>query len=103
VCGAQGGICKYIFLSPVASCFLYKAKDLSAPSHIWRKPDGCLGGTVLRKPTHTSLYLNIGSHHHPSSKQVRALHDQGTFHHKQEFLEVTFRKMSYSDSSGTKS
>jgi hypothetical protein len=25
---------KYIFFNPVACCFLYKAKDLSAPPHI---------------------------------------------------------------------
>jgi hypothetical protein len=30
--GAQGGICKYIFFNLIA-CSLYKAKDLSAPSH----------------------------------------------------------------------
>jgi hypothetical protein len=28
---SSGGICKYIFFNPVACCFLYKAKDLSAP------------------------------------------------------------------------
>jgi hypothetical protein len=32
VCGDQGGICKVnTFFNPVACCFLYKAKDLSAP------------------------------------------------------------------------
>jgi hypothetical protein len=33
VCGAQGGICRVnsFFFNPVACCFLYKAKDLSAP------------------------------------------------------------------------
>jgi hypothetical protein len=28
---SSGGICKYIFFNPVACCFLYEAKDLSAP------------------------------------------------------------------------
>jgi hypothetical protein len=39
VCGGQGGICKVntFFFNPVA-CFLYKAKDLSAPSYtIWNQ------------------------------------------------------------------
>jgi hypothetical protein len=30
-CVELGGICKFIFFNPVAFCFLYKAKDLSAP------------------------------------------------------------------------
>jgi hypothetical protein len=35
---------------------------------IRRKEDGSLGHTVYRKPTHTDLYLNGQSHHHPSQK-----------------------------------
>ena len=31
-----------------------------------RHPDGTLGHSVYRKPTHTDLYLNGGSHHHPA-------------------------------------
>jgi hypothetical protein len=48
VCGAQGGICKYIFFNPVGCCFLYKAKDLSAPlvfDHT--DPDAEICGTDL--------------------------------------------------------
>jgi hypothetical protein len=37
---------------------------------IYRRPDGSLGHRVYRKATHTNLYLNAGSHHHPSSKQA---------------------------------
>jgi hypothetical protein len=37
---------------------------------IYRRPDGSLGHKVYRKPTHTNLYLNPGSHHHPSNKQA---------------------------------
>jgi hypothetical protein len=33
VCGAQGGICKYIFFQSHSLLFLYKAKDLSARPH----------------------------------------------------------------------
>jgi hypothetical protein len=35
---------------------------------IHRKRDGTLGHSVYRKPTHTDLYLNGKSHHHPSQK-----------------------------------
>jgi hypothetical protein len=37
---------------------------------IYRRPDGCLGHEVYRKPTHTNFYLNAKSHHHPSNKQA---------------------------------
>ncbi|XP_071450589.1 uncharacterized protein [Hetaerina americana] len=33
---------------------------------IERKRDGSLGHQVFRKPTHTDLYLNGRSHHHPA-------------------------------------
>jgi len=36
---------------------------------IYRKTDGSLGHKVYRKPTHTNLYLQQSSHHHPASKQ----------------------------------
>lgn len=36
---------------------------------IIRKPDGTLGYTVYRKPTHTNRYLNAFSHHHPAQLQ----------------------------------
>jgi hypothetical protein len=37
---------------------------------IYRRPDGSLGHKVYRKPTHSNLYLNAKSHHHPSNKQA---------------------------------
>jgi hypothetical protein len=37
---------------------------------IYRRPDASLGHAVYRKPTHTNLYLNAKSHHHPSNKQA---------------------------------
>ncbi|KAJ4449929.1 hypothetical protein ANN_01336 [Periplaneta americana] len=37
--------------------------------HIHRKADGTLGHGVYRKPTHTDLYLNALSLHHPSQKK----------------------------------
>lgn len=37
---------------------------------VTRYPDGKLGHTVYRKPTHTDRYLNALSHHHPAHKQA---------------------------------
>jgi hypothetical protein len=37
---------------------------------IYRRLDGSLGHKVYRKPTHTNLYINAKSHHHPSNKQA---------------------------------
>jgi hypothetical protein len=37
---------------------------------IYRRPDGSLGHKEYHKPTHTNLYLNAKSHHHPSNKQA---------------------------------
>ena len=37
---------------------------------IYRRPEGALGYKVYRKPTHTPLYLNPGSHQHPSNIQA---------------------------------
>jgi len=36
---------------------------------IYKKTDGSLGHKVYRKPTHTNLYLNQLSRHHPANKQ----------------------------------
>jgi hypothetical protein len=36
--------------------------------HIYGRPHGSLGHKVYCKPTHTNLYLNSTSHHHPSNK-----------------------------------
>ena len=35
--------------------------------NIYRRWDGSMGHKIYRKSTHTDLYLNPGSHHHPSS------------------------------------
>ncbi|XP_023702614.1 uncharacterized protein LOC111861900, partial [Cryptotermes secundus] len=73
---------------------------------IYRRPDGSLGHTVYRKPTHTNLYLNAKSHHHPSSKQAalstlvhraRALCDQESLRAELEFLKDIFRRNGYND------
>ena len=37
---------------------------------VYKKQNGGLGHKVYRKPTHTNLYLNGGSHHHPAQKQA---------------------------------
>ena len=39
--------------------------------NIYRKPDGSLGHKVYRKPTHTNLYLNQNSHHHPAKFEIK--------------------------------
>jgi hypothetical protein len=36
---------------------------------IYRRADGSLGHKVYRKPTHTKLYLQQNSHHHPAYKK----------------------------------
>jgi hypothetical protein len=70
------------------------------------RPDGSLGLRVYRKATHTNLYLNAGSHHHPSSKQAvlstlvhraRVLCDQKSLHTQLVFLKDIFRQNSYND------
>jgi hypothetical protein len=74
--------------------------------YIFRNPDSSLGHKVCRKPTHTNLYLNSNSHHHPSNKQavlstlvhrVRFLCDQESLHGELEFLRTTFGQNGYSD------
>ncbi|GJQ86532.1 hypothetical protein Trydic_g10432 [Trypoxylus dichotomus] len=35
---------------------------------VTREPNGRLGHSVYRKPTHTDRYLRAGSHHHPAQK-----------------------------------
>jgi predicted GIY-YIG superfamily endonuclease/uncharacterized protein (UPF0335 family) len=37
---------------------------------IYKQPNGKLGHKVYRKPTHTELYLNANSYHHPAQKQA---------------------------------
>jgi hypothetical protein len=60
---------------------------------------------VYQKPTHTNLYLNPGSNHHPSNKQAvlatlvhraRALCDKDSLHGELEFLKTMFRENGYS-------
>jgi hypothetical protein len=70
--------------------------------YIYRRPDGCLSHKAHSKPTHTSLYCNSGSYHHPSNKyaglsilmhRVRALCNQHRLHGELEFLRVTLKQI----------
>jgi hypothetical protein len=56
---------------------------------------------VYRKPTHTNLYLNAKSHHHPLNKQAvlstllqraRALCDEDSLQAELVFLKDVFRE-----------
>jgi hypothetical protein len=58
------------------------------------------------KPTHTNLYLNAKSHHHPSNKQVvlstlihrvRALCDEDSLQAELVFLKDVFEENGYND------
>jgi hypothetical protein len=73
---------------------------------IYRRPDGSLGHKVYRKPTHTNLYLNAKSHHHPSKKQAvlstlihraRALCDEDSLQTLLVFLRDVFKQNGYND------
>jgi hypothetical protein len=73
---------------------------------IYRRPDGSLGHKVYRKPTHTNLYLNTKSHHHPSNKQAvlsalihraRALCDEDSLQAELVFLRDVFKQNGYND------
>jgi hypothetical protein len=73
---------------------------------IYRKLDGSHCHKVCRKPTHSNLYFNSNSHHHPSNKQAvlstlvhraRSRCDQESLHGELEFLRTTFRQNDYSD------
>jgi hypothetical protein len=72
---------------------------------IYRRPDGALGHKVFRKPTHTNLDLNPGSHHHPCNIQgvistlvhrTMALCDQESLQDEMDFLKTTFKENGYS-------
>jgi hypothetical protein len=61
---------------------------------------------VYRKPTHTNLYLNAKSHHHPSNKQAmlstlihrtRSLCDEDSLQAELVFLKDFFRENGYND------
>ena len=67
---------------------------------IYRKPDGTLGHKVYCKPTHTNLYLQQSSHHHPAQKQsvltslihrAIALCDEASLPQELEFLTSVFK------------
>jgi hypothetical protein len=73
---------------------------------IYRRPGGSLGHKVYRKPTHTNLYLNAKSHHHPSNKQAvlstlihraRALCDEDILQAELVFLKDIFKENGYKD------
>jgi hypothetical protein len=73
---------------------------------IYRRPNCSLGHKVYRKPTHTNLYLNAKSHHHPSNKQVvlstlihraRALCDEDSLLAELVFLRDIFKQNGYDD------
>jgi hypothetical protein len=81
-----------------------KEKDAHLPYldiDIYKRPDGSLGHKVYRKPTHTNLYLNPGTHHHPSNKQatfvtlvhrVKSLCDKESLHDELQFLKTTYKE-----------
>jgi hypothetical protein len=74
--------------------------------HNYRRSDSSLGLKVYRKPTHTNLYLNSKSHHHPSNKQAvlstlihraRALCDEDSLQAELVFLKDVFKGNGYND------
>ena len=73
--------------------------------NIYRKLDGSLGHKVYRKPTHTNLYLQQNSHHHPAHKlsvltslthRAITLCDQDSLPHEMDFLTEVFKMNGYS-------
>jgi hypothetical protein len=73
---------------------------------IYRRLDHSLGHKVYRKPTHTNLYLNTKSHHHPSNIQAvlstlihraRALCDKDSLQAELVFLKDVFKENGYND------
>ena len=63
-----------------------------------------LGHKVYRKPTHTNLYLQQSSHHHPANKQsvltslihrARSLCDEESLPQDLEFLSLVFKNNGY--------
>jgi hypothetical protein len=77
---------------------------------IYRRPDGSLEHRVYRKPTHTNLYLNAKSHHHPSNEQAvlstlihraRALCDEDILQAELVFLRDIFKQNDYNDRRST--
>jgi hypothetical protein len=80
-------------------------KNLSLPFLdvlVGRRPDGSLGHTVYRKPTHTDLYLHAKSAHRPAQKKgvlhslvhrARKLCDADSLDKETQHLKETFIKM----------
>jgi hypothetical protein len=73
---------------------------------IYRKTDGSLGHKVVRKPTHTNLYLHQLSHHNPANKhsvlsslihRARSLCDQESLAHELEFLTTVLKNNEYNN------
>ncbi|XP_046399906.1 uncharacterized protein LOC124166418 [Ischnura elegans] len=71
---------------------------------IQRKSDGTLGHSVYRKPTSTNLYLNGGSHHHPSQRsavlttlfhRAMSISDQNSLPSELAHLKKTFAQNGY--------
>lgn len=46
-----------------------------------KKPDGTLGHVVFKKPTHTNLYVNNLSRHHPAQKHAVNFNIESCKHH----------------------
>jgi hypothetical protein len=81
-------------------------KKQSLPFHdvlVSRRPDGSLGHTVYRKPTHTDLYLHAKSAHHQAQKKgvlhsliqrARKLCDANSLDKETQHLKEKFKKMS---------
>jgi hypothetical protein len=72
---------------------------------IYRKTDGSLGHKVYCKPTHTNLYLQQNSHHHPANKhsvpttlvhRARAFCDQESLPQELDLLTKAFKNNGYS-------
>ncbi|XP_071439029.1 uncharacterized protein [Hetaerina americana] len=68
---------------------------------IKKREDGTLSHSVYRKPTHTDLYLNGESHHHPSQKRgvlstllhrAKTISDAENLGKELEHLKTTFRR-----------
>ena len=70
--------------------------------NIYKKKDGSLGHQVYLKPTHTNLYLNQKSHHHPANKhsvlsslvhRAKALCDQKSLPRNSHYSPMSSNKM----------
>jgi hypothetical protein len=72
---------------------------------IYKKTDGSLGHKIYRKSTHTNLYLQQSSHHHPANKQsvltslthrAQTLCDLDSLPQELDFLTSVFKMNGYS-------